>query len=973
MASRRDMPLAYALTARVEEACVGLAEGRAPILGQVSDTTAALLRHWFGQDAVDVRAFNFHAGQRRAILNAIYAHEVLGGARLADVYEAVAPEALLDKAQDLLADKHAHPKYCIKMATGTGKTWVLQALLVWQALNAVRAPEDLRFTRNFLVVAPGLIVYDRLLDAFFGKERDGVRDFETSDMKVYGDLFVPENHRAQIGAFVQGVAYRKEDIGRKITGGGFIGITNEHAMREAGEEEQEEDSINDREKDYKSIAKGILPVSPGRDKGNDLGVLDGGAQRGAVLRYLAALPSLMVFNDEAHHIHETKKGGEVDEVLWQKSLTAIAAPKRSRFVQVDFSATPYRETGKRTVTGADGQKKEIVLKDYFPHIIVDFDLKEAMREGLVKAVTLDKRREIAALDTKDLAFKAERGDDGTITLSEGQRLMLRAGLTKLRKLEADFAALDPARHPKMLVVCEDTNVAPLVVDFLQEEGLAGEDVLRVDSNRKGEVKEEEWRAIRERLFGMDGHATPRVVVSVLMLREGFDVNNICVIVPLRTAGAQQLLEQTIGRGLRLMWRGEERFEEERRENRRLLREGHDPQSLIDVLSIVEHPNFQSWYDELISEGLVGEEHDDAPTKNAAGDLITVDLREGYEAYDFAWPVILQEREETLSLGVFDPATLAPFTGLTLEKLKAMIGSGERFVSHDVQTGTQFGDYRVDGGVMTATGYNDYLGRMARRIGHLMSQPLTKSNRRVLPHIPVARPQLAGWVDGYIRRGLFGQVIDPMEDENWRVLLHPAVVEHAIRTIARKLLEVEGRESGAAEVEPRLLSEVNRLLIRQSASVAVSKCIYPALPYPLHGGGLERAFIEMADRDAGVEAFCKLQHDFTHLRYIKEDGLPGFYAPDFLVRTREAIFVVETKAQEQLAHPNIQRKKKAALAWCERVNDLPPGQRSNRLWCYVLLGEALFYEWRGKNAGMTDTLKFAVVREADYMVQERMEV
>ena len=61
--------------------------------------------------------------------------------------------------------------------------------------------------------------------------------------------------------------------------------------------------------------------------------------------------------------------------------------------------------------------------------------------------------------------------------------------------------------------------------------------------------------LRERLFDVDRHAKPRVIISVLMLREGFDVNNICVIVPLRASSAGILLEQTIGRGRRLMWRG----------------------------------------------------------------------------------------------------------------------------------------------------------------------------------------------------------------------------------------------------------------------------------------------------------------------------------------------------------------------------------------------------------------------------------
>ena len=88
------------------------------------------------------------------------------------------------------------------------------------------------------------------------------------------------------------------------------------------------------------------------------------------------------------------------------------------------------------------------------------------------------------------------------------------------------------------------------------------------------------------------------------LREGFDVNNICVIVPLRSSQAQILLEQTIGRGLRLMWRDPE-YADIKRENRERINRGEEPGSLIDILSIVEHPAFQSFYDELMREGLVG--------------------------------------------------------------------------------------------------------------------------------------------------------------------------------------------------------------------------------------------------------------------------------------------------------------------------------------------------------------------------------
>jgi type III restriction enzyme len=84
-----------------------------------------------------------------------------------------------------------------------------------------------------------------------------------------------------------------------------------------------------------------------------------------------------------------------------------------------------------------------------------------------------------------------------------------------------------------------------------------------------------------------------------MLREGFDVNNICVIVPLRASASGILLEQTIGRGLRLMWRGGD-FEDSKTENRKnILQKKVAPINYYDILSIVEHPAFEKFYDELL--------------------------------------------------------------------------------------------------------------------------------------------------------------------------------------------------------------------------------------------------------------------------------------------------------------------------------------------------------------------------------------
>ncbi|MGE8052256.1 DEAD/DEAH box helicase [Pseudomonas monteilii] len=963
MPNREQLQLADALTARTNILCLGLEDGTADIFDLVTPTTAELLKWWFDAEITATRnSFNFHPGQRQAILNTIVAHEVLGSTSLKDLYQQVAPDALLlgKRLSEVSQAKHAHPKYCLKMATGTGKTWVLQALLVWQLLNRTNAQEagvdDPRFTRNFLIVAPGLIVYERLLDAFLGKELNGQRDFASSDMARYAELFIPETQRERVFGFVRGNTCTKSEIGLKATGNGLIAICNWHLLSEVAEDDCEyEISAPGSLAEPKDVLAGLLPLMPGKSTGNSLDVLDRRYARGNVLDYLAGLPDLLVFNDEAHHIHEFKREGEVTEVEWQNSLSQIAESKGHRFVQLDFSATPYNDVG-------SGKNKR---KLYFPHIITDFDLKTAMGMGLVKSLVLDRRKELGALP---LDFNAERDVDGNPMLSQGQRTMLRAGLQKLRKLERDFAAIDPNRHPKMLVVCEDTTISPLVEQFFVDEGLAGDEVMSIDSGKKAELGEKDWALVRERLFNVDIHAAPRVIVSVLMLREGFDVNNICVIVPLRASGAQILLEQTIGRGLRLMWRDPE-YLDIKVENRALLKEGKEPNSLIDVLTIVEHPAFQQFYNELMLEGVAGTTGEDSDQVSGAGDMISVGLSENYAQYDFGIPFILRDTEEWLEHQAPDVTALQPFTQLSLTQLKDMLGKGDVFTSHDLQSQTLFGDYRVDGAVMNVSGYNDLLARLTRRISQALSQPLPKGNKIAahvaMPYLQVNTAELAGWIEQYIEEHLFGQVFEPLLDENWRLLLLQPVLEHITRIFALALIESEQIEpSGELEVKHRYLSEVQKLMMQQMHSQEVNKCIYERLGWSARNGGLEQSFIQWASLDASVLAFCKIsenRHTFARLRYVRQDGLPAFYCPDFLVRTTEAIYLVETKAQKDVNHPDVRRKLQAAHTWCERINALPPEHRQKFSWHYVLLGESFFHEWRSKGGSLAELLQFAKVR------------
>lgn len=975
MTERRDLfPLATGLAARVDDQIADLVAGGEPeLLEKVTPTTAELLKFWFQQDYCDVRVLNFHEGQRAAILHIIYAHEVLGARTLRQLYEAVAGEAMLEGGVlgEVTRERHAHPKYAAKMATGTGKTWVLNALLVWQYLNKLANPRDERFTANFLVVAPGLIVYDRLLDSFQGKTIDGDRDFTTSDIYQQRDLFIPDNYRTPVFGFLQSSVVTKAEIGRKVTGSGLIAITNWHLL--AGQEdpdfvtEVEDVYAPGRDIDPKAAVESFFPLTPGMNAGNSLDTLDRRFLRGGPLQALKDLPDLLVFNDEAHHIHEIRRVDEVTDVEWQKSLTEIASTKGSQFIQIDFSATPFNEIG-----SAKNRSRQ-----YFPHIVVDFDLTSAMRAGLVKALALDKRKDVASLP---LDFRAERDEQNRVTgLSNGQRVMLRAGLKKLQILEDQFVATDPDKHPKLLVICEDTTVTPHVEEFLRTTGLAEDDVLRVDSGRKEELGAKDWEPLRERLFDVDRHQQPKVIVSVLMLREGFDVNNICVIVPLRSSEASILLAQTIGRGLRLMWRGNDAIDELKRETRERIARRDEPTNYFDVLFIVEHPAFSQFYEDLLGGDLVGEVGDDADSTSATGDLEHVDLRPGYQAYDFEVPIIVRDADEELRQPSVDPMAL-PSSKYKVDWLVQQIGKGDRFVSQDAQTGTQYGDYRVDGGILTATGYNDYLSRMTTRIAEALGRNLTSSAGKYkeisqFPIMQAYKPLLTGWLNTYIRHRLFGQDFDPLAEENWRVLLLDDVAHDIAGVFATKLTELQENQSTTdAIVQYRMLSEVKTIPVRASASVDVKKCIYPKLPIPSKSGGLERLFLEWADRDTRVEALAKIheyRHDFVRRPYLKTDGMPAQYSPDFLVRTDTDVYVVETKAQSALSDENVKRKQRAALAWCEQINSLPGHQRADVAWNYVLLGESIVRDWHGKNARATDLLDYARLRRSGDAAQETL--
>lgn len=892
------------------------------MLENVTPITRQLLQHWFCDPFTTERSANFHQGQRQAILNTIYLHEVAAIETVADGYSELLPDDLghVDTAT-LAQEKYRLPKYAIKMATGTGKTWVMHALMLWQMLNARHTRTD-RYTQKFLLIAPGLIVYDRLMDAYLGKIENGVRQVESSDLHRFQALFIPPQYREEVFNFVHiNTVGKEQGIGRKATGDGLIAITNWHLFL------SKDDEVEELDLDYKNLQDILLPSRPGVAAGNALDTLDRRYLRGSETEFLQGLPDLMIINDEAHHVHEN--GKNADDVQWQQAIDYILSNKRCR-IQVDFSATPYEQRG-------SGRKQR---KIYFPHIVVDFGLKDAMHHGLVKTLALDQRQNYTELE--ELDHSAIRDGRTAIALSDGQKLMLRAGLQRLNQLQHDFGK---KKYPKMMVVCEDTSVTPLVEQYLIAEGLKPDEVLRVDSDAKGNVKDEVWRQVKERLSSMDGHATPRVVISVMMLREGFDVNNICVVVPLRSADSSILLEQMVGRGLRLMWR-EPEYQEAKAENRqRLLVEKRDPLNLFDMLFVVDHPRFRDFYNDLINDNLMAADSD-LDSASAMGDMITAELKEGYERYDIVWLNILRESEEVFAVSELDVNQLHVFEAFELEQLKKhLANSDETFVSKELITGTSFGKFKVKADLFNSESYREYLQKMLSTI--------TRQSQEK-PFLQVGGAMLMQALDVYIRTRLFGQEFDPFEDNNWKILLakNGVVTQHIVKEMAILLYEIQqGVETTSAEIVRTKFSSVPRMDMRERLSQEFVKTIYTRTAFASNGGGLERAFMEFIDNDGEVERWIKIsetRHPFARIAYMRDDGLLASYIPDFLVQLGNRVYMIETKADNQLQATNVQRKRRAAAEWCQRVS-----QASGQVWEYIIVGESLFYSLTRNGATFVD--------------------
>ena len=887
----------------------------------VTQTTYELLAYWFNRAGETDE--KFHDCQRRAAETLIYCHEILGIETLKQAFERFAPEALAASAAlSEEVEKIPFAKYCLKMATGTGKTWVLAALLVWQYFNALNGERPGKYSSHFLLVAPGHEVLNRLLDMFLGKHdvKTGNRDKSKSDFERA--LFMPEGERFRNRFNLR--ILEPSDIRPNLTPPDepFVYITNWQQFR-----------LSESSNLWDQLTGADVEEQP----------------RGEIIAdFLSEYSDLIIFNDEAHHVHgaKTAKG---EELVWRKFLTTLyerVAEKRGSekgvFLQIDFSATPFYGSAEK--------------KEYFPHIVYNFDLVEAMRAMLVKQIFLEERQGMMGERMEDLDVRAERAeaDDEhrrgqVIGVSVSQKLLLDIGRKKMEQIAVEFREKGMDKKPVLFVLAENTEVADLVAEHLanltDERGRNYRNqILVIHSDKKGEMNEKDWEKYRQQLETLDEpeEINPiRVVVSVLMLREGFDTQNVAVVVVLRSAKADLLLEQIVGRGVRLMF-PEYKYPELmdlKREAREDVMRKRAPKNSLDFLFVVEHPKFRGFYEELQRQGYAIGIGDSSGTETT-GDLVLSEVTpERIKKYDLSWPIQVYEQSPKFDFSAIGISGLPKYS-IPFEMLKKQLSKISITETH-AETGGKIKTWKLD------NQYFDYV--------HFLRQAtMAVASERGANILTSKMADITGVIDEYVSNYLFDGEIDFQKSENYTVLNYAPLFDFVVGNVKRVILD----GLGAIQYEVKAgkigkLSDVKKIYVRASLSVPVERCIYPLSAYSRRGEGFEKKFMEETlDKSAEVEAFGKIQQrkHLLNISYRDKDGIKRDYFPDFIIKTKDKMYIVETKAEGEMQNAEgneknlIVLKARAAVSWCKTASQVSlPNQPQE--WEYFMLSEKTFNENR----------------------------
>lgn len=768
-----------------------------------TQTSRELLNHWFNTDhrLPNGRSFVYHYFQREAIETLIF---------LWEVEKVRTRTALLERyARDLNIRLPKHDdfaRYAIKMATGSGKTKVMSLVIVWQYLNAVRE-DDLAYARTFLLIAPNVIVFERLRADFEGGHIFKLDPLVPPPMKIFWDFDCV-----------------MRDDSERAPADGTLYVTNIQQLYAPKEKP-------DNEPDIMTAVLGPRPT----------GITDNGPR--LTERIGERDGHLLVINDEAHHTHD-------EDNEWNTVIRALHA-ETPLAAQMDFSATPRFQKGQ-----------------LFPWTVYDYPLKRAIFDNIVKR------------PVKGVASIEEAKSDIASIRYQG---FLVAGVNRWREYREQLEPL--GKQPILFLMLNDTKEADDIGDWLRTkypEEFGAEKTLVIHTNRSGEISKSDLEKARDLARRVDEpDQAVNAIVSVLMLREGWDVQNVTVIVGLRpyTSKANILPEQTIGRGLRLMFGANSPYRErvDIIGNKAFIQFVEDLERIEDVTL----DTFVPGKDKLVITSIYPEV--------------------AREQYDIGIP--------QLSPALMRKRTLA-------EEIDAVDVMGFEMSLLPIRPGDANEDqFRYDGyDILT-------LEKLVER-EYTIPEPQTPQEvigfyARLIASdlkLPSQFAHLAPKVSQFFEHRAFGKSVDLNDPAILR-----AMARNAASYVVRKVFTSALRELLIEPATPELLTRA-RLLSQcepfpfSRATYGAKKTVFNLVPCD---NEFEREFSRFLDSAYDVAAFAKLPQQFGFsIEYTDNNANLRYYYPDFVVRTDHGTqWLIETKGAETI---EVAHKDRAAILWCENA-------------------------------------------------------
>lgn len=820
-----------------------------------AQTSRSLLNWWFNtphlleQPDGTMTEFQYYFAQREALETIIYLYDVVGVRDKFDLMRFDSSGAVSAGMFD-----ESWRRFVVKMATGSGKTKVMGLVIAWSFFHKLYEP-DSDLSRNFLVIAPNIIVLDRIYHDF-----KGLRVF-FEDPVLPDNGFDGRNWRDDFQ-----LTLHKQDEVWVTRPSGNIFLTNIHRVYAGNDTLPSAD-----DEDLRDYFLGKRPSGATTDSKVDLGMI------------VRDVDELMVLNDEAHHIHDPG-------MAWFKSIEDIHNRLLQKggalALQVDVTATPRHNNGA-----------------IFVQTVSDYPLVEAIWQNVVKHPVLPDAPSRAKLSERQSARYTEKYAD-----------YLDLGVIEWQKAYEEHEKL--GKKAILFVMTDDTRNCDDVAEYLENRypELEGA-VLVIHTKNNGEISEaasgkarEELELLRSQANEIDDAASPfKAIVSVMMLKEGWDVRNVTTIVGLRAYSSKSniLPEQTLGRGLRKMY----------------------PEGLEEYVSVIGTDAFMEFVESIQAEGVELERKAMGPgTQPKTPLVVEVDkenVKKDIEKLDIEIPVLsprtYREYKNLADLEVggifFQPVEYREFSEEEQREIVFKdIANGE--ITHTT--------------ILDSAGVADY-----RSVIGYFAQVVMKELRLFSGY-----DVLYGKVKAFVQDYLFGKEVDLESANTLRNLSELVATKTIIETFKKGINDLTVRDKGDAEIRDTIkLRNVRPFVAKDQEYLVPKKSVFNKVIGDSH---FELEFAAFLENCPDVVSFAK-NYLAVHFKldYVNADGDISNYYPDFFVKLSDnRIVIIETKGQEDL---DVSQKMMRLKLWCEDVNRV----QSDVEYGFVFVDEESFRKYQPK--------------------------